>query len=132
MKGAPGKGLLFSKNGGSNIKGYTDADWAGDQTTRKSMSGYFTFVQGSLVTWKSKEQKIVTRSSAETELRDMVHGVCELLWTKSVINDLGIEYTKPIKIHCDNKATIQIAQNPIQHDHTRHVEVDRHFIKKIN
>lgn len=41
LKGAPGKGLLFSKNGGSNIKGYTDADWAGDQTTRKSTSGYF-------------------------------------------------------------------------------------------
>jgi hypothetical protein len=51
LKGAPGKGLLFSKTGVSSIMGYTDADWAGDQTTRKSTSGYFTFVEGNLVTW---------------------------------------------------------------------------------
>ena len=67
LKSAPGKGLLFSKNGISNIEGYTDSDWVGDQTTRRSTSGYFTFVEGNLVTWKSKKQKVVARSSAEAE-----------------------------------------------------------------
>ena len=67
LKGAPGKGLLFSKNGGSNIEGYMDVDWEGDQTTRRFTSSYFTFVEGNLVTWKSKKQKVEARSSAEAE-----------------------------------------------------------------
>lgn len=48
----------------------------------------------------------------------------------SVIKDLGIEYTKRMNLHCDNKAAIQIAQNLVQHNRTKHVEVDRHFIKE--
>ena len=67
--------MLFSKNGISNIEGYTDSDLAGDQTTRRSTSGYFTFVEGNLVTWKSKKQKVVARSSAEAEFRGMAHGM---------------------------------------------------------
>ena len=90
LKSAPGKGLLFSKNGISNIEGYTDSDWADDQTTRRSTSGYFTFVEGNIVTWKSKKQKVVARSSAEAEFRGMAHGVCELLWIRNILRDLGI------------------------------------------
>ena len=130
LKSAPGKGLLFSKNGISNIEEYTDSDWAGDQTTIRSTFGYFTFVEGNLVTWKSKKQKVVARSSAEAEFRGMTHSVCELLWIRNVLRDLGIEYATPMNLYCDNKAAIQITQNPVQHDRTKHVEVDRHFIKE--
>ncbi|KAL0404228.1 UNVERIFIED_CONTAM: Retrovirus-related Pol polyprotein from transposon RE1 [Sesamum radiatum] len=129
LKGSPGKGF-FSKNSISNIEGYTNADWAGDQTTRKSTSGYFTFVEGNLVTWKSKKQKVVARSSAEAEFRGMAQGICELLWIKRVLSDLRIEHAKPMNLYCDNKEAIEIAQNPVQHDRTKHVEVDRHFIKE--
>jgi len=55
LEGAPNKGLLYSKNGVSNIKGYTDADWAEDQTRRRSISGYLTFMEGNLITWRSKK-----------------------------------------------------------------------------
>ena len=79
LKSAPGRGLLFSKKEVQYIKGYTDSDWAGNQTYRRSTSGYFTFVEGNLVTWRSEKQKVVTRSSAEAEYRGMAHGVCELL-----------------------------------------------------
>ncbi|KAH9726800.1 hypothetical protein KPL70_008430 [Citrus sinensis] len=130
LKCAPGKGLLFSKNNVSNIEGYTDSDWAGDQTTRRSTSGYFTFVEGNLVTWRSKKQKVVARSSAEAEFRGMAQGVCEMLWIKNILKDLGIDYAKPMNLKCDSKAAIEIAQNPVQHDRTKHVEVDRHFIKE--
>ena len=109
LKCAPGKGLLFSKNEVSNIEGYTDSDWAGDKTDRRSTSGCFTFVEGNLVTWRSKKHKVVARSSAEAEFRGMAHGMCELLWVRSVLKHLGIQYEKPMSLHCDNKATIEIA-----------------------
>ncbi|PRQ35290.1 putative RNA-directed DNA polymerase [Rosa chinensis] len=105
-------------------------DWAGDKTDRRSTSGYFTFVGGNLVTWRSKKQKVVARSSAEAEFRGMAHGVCEMLWIRNVLKDLGYKLKKPMDLHCDNTAAIEIAHNPVQHDRTKHVEVDRHFIKE--
>ncbi|KAM2246579.1 hypothetical protein COP2_007815 [Malus domestica] len=130
LKMAPGRGLFFSKNGHLNVEGYTDADWAGSITDRRSTSGYFTFVGGNLVTWRSKKQKVVARSSAEAEFRGMSHGVCELLWLKKLLRNLGFNPKGALKLHCDNKAAIEIARNPVQHDRTKHVEIDRHFIKE--
>lgn len=60
----------------------------------------------------------------------MAHGVCKLLWIRNILRDLGIEYAKPINLQCENKAAIEIAQNHVQHDRTKHIEVDRHFIKE--
>ncbi|PRQ54709.1 putative RNA-directed DNA polymerase [Rosa chinensis] len=60
----------------------------------------------------------------------MAHGVCEMLWIRNVLKDLGYKLKKPMDLHCDNTAAIEIAHNPVQHDRTKHVEVDRHFIKE--
>lgn len=78
---------------------------------------------------ESRTQKVVARSSAEIELCGMVHGVCELLWIKRILRDLGIGLTNPIKLSCDNQAVVKIENNPVHHDRTKHVAVDRHFIK---
>ena len=72
----------------------------------------------------------MTRPSAEVEFRGMAQGVCEMLWIKNILKDLGIDYAKPMHLNYDNKAAIEIAQNLVQHDRTKHVEVDRHFIKE--
>ncbi|CAL8157464.1 unnamed protein product [Prunus armeniaca] len=128
LKVTPGKRLMFCKNGHTDVEGYTDVDWAGSVTNRRSMSGYFTFVGGNLVTWRSKKQKVVSRSSAE--YRGMAQGVCELLWLRRLLRDLGFGPQKPMDLYCDNKAAIAIAHNPMQHDRTKHVEVDRHFVKE--
>ena len=130
LKMAPSRGLIFSKNGHLNVQGYTDADWAGSINDRRSTSGYFTFVGGNLVTWRSKKQKVVARSSAEVEFRGMSHGVCELLWLEKLLRDLRFKPKGAMNLHCDNKAAIEIAHNPVQHDRTKHVEIDRHFIKE--
>lgn len=130
LKSAPGRGILFSKHDHLQVEAYTDADWAGSVTDRRSTSGYCTFVGGNLVTWRSKKQSVVARSSAEAEFRAMAHGVCELLWLKSLLKELGFDNKEPMKLYCDNKAAINIAHNPVQHDRTKHVEVDRHFIKE--
>ncbi|KAM2011996.1 hypothetical protein ACFX1T_023902 [Malus domestica] len=124
LKMAPGRDLVFSKNGHLNVEGYTDADWAGSIIDRRSTSGYFTFVGGNLVTWRSKKQKVVARSSAEAEFRGISHGLCELLWLKKLLRDLRFKPKGAMKLLCDNKTAIDIAHNPVQHDRTKHVEID--------
>ena len=130
LKGSPGKGLFFGKSEKRDIEVYTDANWAGAIADRRSTSGYCTFLWGNLVSWKSKKQSVVARSSAEAEFRSMAQGVCEELWLKKVMKDLRKEVDLPMKLYCDNKAAISIAQNPVQHDRTKHIEIDRHFIKE--
>lgn len=131
LKSAPGKGILFSKNEDyRKVVAYTDSDYAGEIEGRRSTAGYFTFVGGNLVTWRSKKQNIVTRSSAEAEFRGMADGICETLWLKFLLRDLGVPLKEPITLYCDNKAARDIAHNPVQHDRTKHVEVDRFFIKE--
>ncbi|XP_057495256.1 retrovirus-related Pol polyprotein from transposon TNT 1-94 isoform X3 [Actinidia eriantha] len=133
LKSAPGKGLFFGRHDHIQVEAYTDADWAGSVSDRKSTSGYCVMVGGNLVTWRSKKQAVVSRSSAEAEFRAMSQGICELLWIKILLRDLKLGTPETMRLYCDNKAAISIAHNPVQHDRTKHVEIDRHFIKeKLN
>jgi len=130
LKSSPRKGLMFSKYDHLRVEGYTDADWAGNVSDRKSTSGYFTFVGENLVTWRSKKQNVVALSSAEAEFRGMAKGLCELLWLNRLLTEIDFAPSCEMDLFCDNKAAIDISHNPIQHDRTKHVEVDRHFIKQ--
>nr|KYP46112.1 Retrovirus-related Pol polyprotein from transposon TNT 1-94 [Cajanus cajan] len=130
LKGTPGKGILFKQNGNVNLEAYTDADYARSIVDRRSTTGYCTFLGGNLVTWKSKKQSVVAKSSAEAEFRAMAQGICELLWLKIILEDLRIKSDEPMRLYCDNKSVISIAHNPVQHDRTKHIEVDKHFIKE--
>eukprot|EP00261_Vitis_vinifera_P038360 XP_019079603.1 PREDICTED: uncharacterized protein LOC109123660 [Vitis vinifera] len=130
LKGTPGRGLLFKSRGHLQIETYTNADWAGSIVDRRSTSGYYSFVGGNLVTWRSKKQNVVTRSSAEAEFRAVAHGICEIMWIRRLLEELKMTGSSPMKLYCDNKATISVAHNPVLHDRTKHVEVDKHFIKE--
>ncbi|KAL5816220.1 hypothetical protein ACOSQ3_024598 [Xanthoceras sorbifolium] len=130
LKLTPGKGLFFKKNVSRKVEVFTDADWAGSITDRRSTSGYCTFVWGNLVTWRNKKQSVVSRSSAEAEFRAMAHGICEGVWLKRVLAELKMPIEGAMRLFCDNQSTIRIAKNPVHHDRTKHVEIDRHFIKE--
>jgi hypothetical protein len=130
LKSCPGKGLLYTRQGNLHVECYTDADWAGSLDDRRSTSGYCVFVGGNLVDWRSKKQSVVARSTAEAEFHAMAHGVCELLWVQILLTELQLFKSKPLMLYCDNKAAIDIANNPIHHDRTKHIEIDRHFIKE--
>uniref|UniRef100_A0A2N9FCY0 Uncharacterized protein n=1 Tax=Fagus sylvatica TaxID=28930 RepID=A0A2N9FCY0_FAGSY len=82
-----------------------------------------------LVTWRSKKQSVVARSSAEAEYRAMAHTTCELTWLRTVLQEFGLLTQGPTPLYCDNQAAIHIASNPVFHERTKHIEVDCHFVR---
>lgn len=130
LKSLPRKGLMFSKNSHLRINGYSDVDKIGNISSRRSTSGYFMFVGGNFVTWRSKKQKEVALSIEETEFFGMAKGLCELLWIKRLLTDLSFASTLEMDPFYDNIAAIAISHNSVQHGSTKHMEVDRHFIKE--
>ncbi|KAG7559395.1 Zinc finger CCHC-type [Arabidopsis thaliana x Arabidopsis arenosa] len=130
LKGTSGQGIWMGKNSNTEIVGYCDADYAGDRMDRRSTTGYCTFIGGNLVTWKTKKQKVVSCSSAESEYRAMKQLTNELTWLKALLKDFGVEQDTPITMHCDNKAAIYIASNSVFHERTKHIEVDCHKVRE--
>ncbi|KAK2418425.1 putative mitochondrial protein [Trifolium repens] len=130
IKGLPGKGLVFTDRGNTNIIGYSDADWAGDASDRRSTSGYCVFIGGNLISWKSKKQTVVARSSTEAEYRAMAHATCELLWLKHLLEELHFCEIGPMELVCDNQSALHLSSNPVFHERTKHIEVDCHFLRE--
>nr|GEW47173.1 retrovirus-related Pol polyprotein from transposon TNT 1-94 [Tanacetum cinerariifolium] len=81
------------------------------------------------ISWKSKKQAVVARSSAEAEYRAMALTCCEVTWVVSLLKDLGLSDLRPVDLHWDNQATLHIASNPVFHARTKHIEVDCHFVR---
>ncbi|KAJ9542741.1 LOW QUALITY PROTEIN: hypothetical protein OSB04_029247 [Centaurea solstitialis] len=130
LKGAPGYGIKYQNHGHHDIEGFTDADYDGDPTSRRSTTGYCVFVGGNLVSWKSKKQNVVSRSSAESEYRAMAQTTCELIWLRNLLSEIGFNQSKPMNLWCDNEAAVHIANNPVFHERTKHIEVDCHFTRE--
>ena len=135
VKGGPGKGITYYRPitpvTSLDLTGYADADWAGSTQDRRSTSGYCTFLGNHLITWKSKKQNVVARSSSEAEYRAMAHACCELQWVQSILSELKLSVRSPTTLKCDNQSAIHIAKNPVFHERTKHIEVDCHFIRDL-
>ena len=130
LKGTLGKQLLFQKGDEFKLEAYTNVDWTGSMTDKRSIVGYCTFLGGNLVTQRSKKQLVMACSSAQAEFRAMTQGICELLWLKIIPSDLKVKVKSPMMLYCDNKTTINITYNLVQHDMTKYVEIERHFYKR--
>ena len=97
---------------------------------RRSISGFCVFLGDSLISWKSKKQGIVSRSSAKVGYRAMANVTCELIWLTTLLRDFSIQSKEPITLFCDNEATLHIAANPVFHERTKHIEIDHHLIQE--
>jgi len=129
LKGSAGRGLLLSSHCDFQLYAYCDSDWGACPITRRSLTGYFVTIGSSPISWKTKKQTTVSRSSAEAEYRAMATVTSELIWLKSLLGSLGVFLKDPIPLYCDNQAALHIARNPVFHERTKHIEIDCHFVR---
>ena len=129
LKGTPGQGILLRADSDLKLRGWSDFDWAGCPLSRKSVSGWFITLGSSPISWKTKKQKVVSRSSAEAEYRCMTLNVGELEWLRALLADFGVVQDGPMDLYCDNQAALYIAANSVFHERTKHVEIDCHCVR---
>ena len=115
-----------------NLEGFTDADWATNLDDRKSLSGLCILLGGNLITWSSKKQTAVARSSTESKYRALASTAAELVWVQNLLIEIGVslQSTPPI-LWCDNIGAQALSSNPVQHARTKHIELDIHFVRNL-
>ncbi|RVW74986.1 Retrovirus-related Pol polyprotein from transposon TNT 1-94 [Vitis vinifera] len=129
LKGTLFHGLFYSAQSPLVLRAFSDADWAGDPTDRRSTTGYCFLLGSSLISWRSKKQTFVARSSTEAEYRALADTTSELLWLRWLLKDLGVSTSSATPLYCDNQSAIHIAHNDVFHERTKHIEIDCHFIR---
>lgn len=110
-----------------------DADWGACLDTKRLVTGFCIFLGETLISWKSKKQLTVSRSTAEVEYRGLANVTSELVWLAQILKDLHVSHLDPAIVYCNNQDVIAIATNPTFHELTKHIEIDCHFVRdKIN
>ncbi|XP_074265065.1 secreted RxLR effector protein 161-like [Silene latifolia] len=112
LKGTINLGLFYPSSNDLTVTGYCDADWGTCAYTGRSLTGYCVFLGPSLISWKTKKQATVSKSSAESEYRSMSQTSSELVWINELLKELHVSLSLPITSHCDNKAAQHILANP--------------------
>jgi hypothetical protein len=117
---------------GAYTRGYalTDADWATDQSDRKSVSGYLFFLFCSLVSWSTVKQKTIVLSSTESEYMAMAHAMKEVLWLWLFLSDVHLPMPHPFLILCNNVGAMDIANSDATSSHSKHIDIRYHFIRE--
>ncbi|KAK6143271.1 hypothetical protein DH2020_023619 [Rehmannia glutinosa] len=128
LKGTIQYGLFYPKNENFSLKGYSDSDYARNIDDRKSTSGSCQFLGDCLVSWFSKKQNYVSLSTAEAEYISAAFCCTQLLWMKQTLADYKCSFEN-VPIFCDNISAINIAENPVHHNRTKHIEIRHHFLR---
>jgi histone deacetylase 1/2 len=130
VKGTSQYGLHLYPSSTTSLISYTDADWGGCPDTRRSTSGYCVFLGDNLLSWSSKRQPTLSRSSAEAEYRGVANVVSESCWLRNLLLELHCPIYKATMVYCDNVSAIYLSGNPVQHQRTKHIEMDIHFVRE--
>jgi hypothetical protein len=129
LESTPAQGLFYPTNSPLHLKAFCDSNWASFPYTRQSVTSFCVFLSDSLISWKSKNQVTVSRSSTEAEYRSMANTTCELIWLFSFLKDLHGSHPQPTLLFCDSQAALHIAAKPVYHERTKRIEVDCHIVR---
>ncbi|GJW13780.1 ribonuclease H-like domain-containing protein [Tanacetum coccineum] len=124
-------GLQLYASSGSSLIAYSDADWAGCPATRRSTSGYCVFLGNNLLSWSSKRQHTLSRSSVEAEYRGVANVVAETAWLRNLLWELHTPLVTATLVYCDNVSAVYLSANPVQHQRTKHIEIAIHFVRDM-
>nr|GEZ61435.1 ribonuclease H-like domain-containing protein [Tanacetum cinerariifolium] len=129
LRGTTDLGLQLFQSTTSQLIAYSDADWTGCSAMRRSTSGYCVFLGDNLLTWSSKRHDTLSRSSAEAKYRGVMNVVAETSWIHNLLYELYTPLFTVNLVYYDNVSVIYMSANPMQHQHTKHIEIDIHFIR---
>ena len=129
LKSSPEQRILLPSGNPLDLHVYCNFDWASCPMTRRSITGYLVKMGKAPIAWKTKKQVMVSRSSAEVEYRAMANATSELVWIRNHLLLLGFPVSFA-RLYCDNQAALHIANNPVFHERTKHIEVDCHFVRE--
>ena len=125
-----GEGIIMDGSNKLTLQAFSDSDWGTCVDSRRSVTGYIIMLGKSPITWRSKKQGTVSRSSSKAEFRAMAATAAEVVWTIRLLEELGISNPKRVTLNCDNMSAIYVAKNPVYHDRTKHIEIDCYFTKE--
>ena len=127
IRGTLHYGLQLHRSSIDTLVAYSDAGWAGCPDTRRSTSGYGIFLGDNLISWSSKRQHTVSRSSVEAEYCAVANAVAETCWLRQLLAELLCPIQRAI--YCDNVIVVYLSTNPVQHQRTKHIEINLHFVR---
>ncbi|GJY02347.1 ribonuclease H-like domain-containing protein [Tanacetum coccineum] len=124
-------GLHLYASSTTSLIGYTDADWAGCPSTRRSTSGYCVLLGDNLLSWSVKRQHTLLHSSVEAEYRGVANVVAETAWLRNLLRELHSPLSTATLVYFDNVSAVYMSANPVQHQRTKHIDIDIHFVRDM-
>ena len=130
LKGTSELGLHIKKDLTMSLLAFCDSDWAGCQDTRRSTTGFCTFLGPNLVSWSAKRQETVSRSSTEAEYKALAATAQEITWLSQLLRDRRITQSDATLLLCDNLSAVYLSTNPALHKRSKHFDTDYHYIRE--
>nr|GEU82780.1 ribonuclease H-like domain-containing protein [Tanacetum cinerariifolium] len=124
-------GLQLFSSFTTDLVAYSDADWAGFPNIRRSTSGYCVFLGNNLLSWSSKRQPILSRFSAEAEYRGVANAVAKTCWLRNLLHELHTPLSSVMLVYYDNVSAMYLSSNAVQHQRTKHIKIDIHFVRDL-
>lgn len=129
LQGTIGCGLTYTFSD-TQIHAYSDADWATDINTRRSITDYVVFLGNNPISWQSKKQTSVSKSSIESEYKALANCTASVCWIRLILKDIHEFLSIPPSLHCDSLSALALSSNPVFHSRIKHMDIDYHFVRE--
>ena len=124
LKGTIHYNIQFLSQSSLTLYDFSYSDWAGCSVTRRSTTSYSIYLGANLVSWSSKRQNTVARSSTEVEYRALASTAAEMTWITYLLQDIGLPMTQTPLLLGDNMSALHLTKNPLFHARTKHIEIE--------